>query len=288
MKAKYKTTLIILFFLAMIALGVFYISTHDIIVLNPKGFIGKQQRNLMYISSALMLIVVIPVYIMTLFIGWKYRESNKKADYNPDWEHSYVAESVWWGVPFLIILVLAIITWKSSHELSPFKPLQSDKAPIEIQAVALEWKWLFIYPEHGVATINYIQFPTNTPIHFEITADAPMNSFWIPQLGGQIYAMPAMRSRINLIADQAGEYMGRSANFSGTGFAGMGFTAKASSEEEFNAWLSTAKKSGSTLNFSDYEKLVAPSSNNPPTTFKLSDTDLFEQILMKYEPQREN
>lgn len=288
MKTKYKTILWILFFLALIALSIFYISTHDILVLNPKGFIGKHQRNLMLIASILMLIVVLPVYVMTVFIAWKYRETNKKATYKPDWEHSYVAESVWWGVPFVIIIVLAVITWKSSYDLYPLKPIASENSPIEIQAVALEWKWLFIYPKHGVATVNYIQFPTNTPIHFEITADAPMNSFWIPQLGGQIYAMPAMRSRLNLIADEEGDFMGRSANFSGTGFSDMGFTAKASSEEEFIHWLSTARKSRSNLDFNLYQELVIPSTNNPAVTFKLINSDLFEQILMKYEPPIEN
>ncbi|MCH9631688.1 MAG: Cytochrome bo(3) ubiquinol oxidase subunit 2 [Chlamydiae bacterium] len=287
MKAKYKATLVTLFFLALIGLLVIYMCSHNVVVLNPKGFIGIKERNLILTAAGLMMIVIIPVFILTLVFSWKYRDGNTKAKYTPEWEHSYVAESVWWGVPFVIILILAVITWKSSHELSPFKPIQSENTPIEIQAVALEWKWLFIYPDQGIATVNYIQFPVDTPINFEITADAPMNSFWIPQLGGQIYAMPAMRSKLHLIANEEGEYKGRSSNFSGEGFSGMTFVAKASSSDEFQTWTSEAKRSPN-LDFNQYEELVERSSNNPVALYKLSDANLFDQILMKYEPPKEN
>ena len=287
MKAKYKAILLSLFFLAFIALLAIYMSSHNVAVLNPKGLIGIKERNLILIAAGLMLIVIIPVFILTLLFAWKYREGNDKAKYTPDWEHSYVAESVWWGVPFVIILILAIITWKSSHELSPFKPIESDKAPIEIQAVALEWKWLFIYPDYNIATVNEIYFPVDTPVNFEITADAPMNSFWIPQLGGQIYAMPAMRSKLHLIAHEKGEYKGRSSNFSGEGFAGMTFVATATGDREFLRWVKKAKRSPR-LNYSGYEDLVKPSSDEPPAHYRLGENDLFDQILMKYEPETEN
>ena len=285
MKTKHRAILITSFLLALTALAIIYICRHNITILNPKGSIGMKQRNLIYISSALMLLVVIPVYVMTVIFSIKYREGKKDSKYNPDWEHSYVAEAAWWGVPFVIILILAIITYKSSHELNPFKPLQSDKKPIEIQAIALQWRWLFIYPEQGVASMNYLQFPANTPLNFEITADAPMNSFWIPQLGGQIYAMPAMRSKIHLIADQEGEFWGRSANLSGTGFSGMRFNAVASSEEDFDKWVSKAKSSGNALTFSDYEQLAEPSEDREPMTYRLAHQNLFDQVLMKYEPE---
>lgn len=284
MKVKYKAILITLLSLAAIAITVIYMSNHNIPVLNPKGIISYKERNLILISCGLMLIVVIPVFIMTLFFSWKYRDGNKGAPYKPDWGHSAIAETVWWGVPFVIIMILAVITWKSTHELNPFKPLDSNKKPITIQAVALEWKWLFIYPEHNIATINYIQFPKDTPLNFEITADAPMNSFWIPQLGGQIYAMAAMRSKLHLIANEEGTYRGCSANFSGAGFAAMNFSAVASSEDDFNSWVRQARQGAQNLSFETYQQLISPSKFSSPQFYHLQESDLFEQILMKYNP----
>jgi cytochrome o ubiquinol oxidase subunit 2 len=182
----------------------------------------------------------------------------------------------------VIIVILAVITWRSSHELNPFRPLRADKPAITIQAIALDWKWLFIYPEHGIATVNFIQFPVKTPINFEITSDAPMNSFWIPALGGQIYAMPAMRSKLHLIADEIGDYRGASANISGKGFAGMKFTAKATHEEEFEKWAETVRQSPIHLDLNQYNELLVPSEYNPISYYSLLEPNLFEQVLMKY------
>lgn len=282
MKKKFKAAFLTLIFVAIVALLFIYLSTHDIAVLDPKGMIGLKERDLIYTSALLMLIVVIPVFILTFWFAWRYRETNEKARHEPDWEHNYIAEYCWWGVPFVIIVVLAAITWRSSHELNPFKPIQNGKTPIEIQVVALDWKWLFIYPNEGIATVNYIQFPIDTPINFEITADAPMNSFWIPQLGGQIYAMPAMRSKLHLIANELGNYRGVSANISGRGFAGMTFQAVATTEEQYYAWIEGVKSSGSSLNMVEYNQLLTPSENNPVELYNLAEMDLFEQILMKY------
>lgn len=192
-KKTFKIAILALLFLGIAAITVVYVKSNNIPVLEPKGMIGKEESDLIITSSLLMLIVVIPVLILTWVFAWKYRESNKKSRHDPNWEHNHIAECCWWGVPCVIIVVLAILTWESSHRLNPFKPIDTGVKPIEIQAVALDWKWLFIYPEQGIATVNFVQFPEKTPINFEITADAPMNSFWIPQLGGQIYAMPAMR-----------------------------------------------------------------------------------------------
>lgn len=283
MKTKYKVIIATLLVILAAAGAGLYISFNNVPMLQPKGFIAEKQRDLLYIASILMLIVVIPVLFMALFFGWKYREENDKSKYSPDWSSSHVAEAVWWGIPFAIIIVLAVITWKSSHDLSPFKPLQSDKKPIHIQVVALQWKWLFIYPEEGVASVNFFQFPEKVPLSFEITSDAPMNSFWIPQLGGQIYAMPAMRSKLHLIANEPGEYRGSSSNISGEGFAGMFFTAKASSHEEYEKWLQSAKQSKERLNFNEYEELVKPSSYNPVALYNLPNANLFDKILEKYE-----
>ena len=244
--------------------------------------IGKKERDLIVTASELMLIVVIPVLILTWFFAWRYRAGNEKAKHAPDWEHNSIAEYCWWGVPCIIIAILGVMCWKSSHELSPFKPIVNGKKPLTIQVVALDWKWLFIYPEQRIATVNFIQFPEKTPLHFEITADAPMNSFWIPQLGGQIYAMPAMKTQLHLIADETGSFRGASANLSGKGFAGMVFTAKSSSEQEFNQWVQGIKSGGNHFGVKEYNQLVEPSEYNPVATYLLTQPDLFDQILEKY------
>ncbi len=254
----------------------------DIAVLEPAGMIALKEKDLIEVATYLMLIVVIPVFIITVVFAWKYRAGNNKAKYDPEWNHSHVAEAIWWGFPCFIILILSILTWKSSHELDPFKPLKSDVKPVKIQVVALQWKWLFIYPEYDIATVNVVAFPVNTPINFELTSDAPMNSFWIPKLGGQIYAMPGMRSKLHLIADQGGDFRGSSANLSGRGFAGMTFTAKATSKEEFDAWVTAAKSSTQVLDLTTYKELAKPSEYNPPAIYTLQKADLFDWIVMKY------
>jgi len=282
MKKGFRIAILVLFILGITALCVLYLTSHNIVVMNPKGMIGMRQRELFITASLLMLIVVIPVFVLTLFFAWKYKESNRKSKYTPEWEHSYLAEFLWWGIPMVIIVILSVITWKSSHELNPFKPLDSDKKPLVIQVLALEWKWLFIYPEQGIATVNFFQFPEKTPINFEISADAPMNSFWIPQLGGQIYAMPAMRSKLHLIASEVGVFRGCSAHISGEGFSGMNFDAKSSSQEDFDRWVKSVKQSSNNLNLDEYNQLAKPSSYNPVTSYVLMQQDLFDRIVMKY------
>src|SRR5476649_775967 len=191
---------------AVIGLCTWFGMTHTIAVLSPKGQIADKERHLIILATLLMLIVVVPVYVMMFVIAWKYREGNTKARYTPDWDHSNGLEFLWWAIPMAIIAVLSVITFKSSHELDPFKALSSTKPPITIQVVALQWKWLFIYPNQNIASVNYFRMPANTPVDFEITADSPMNSFWIPQLGGQIYAMPGMSTELHLMADGVGKY----------------------------------------------------------------------------------
>jgi len=281
MKRIFKVILGSLLVLGAFALLAFYISTHNIAVLEPKGLIGIRERDLIMTSSLLMLIVVIPVFILMWVFAWKYREENG-AKHAPEWEHNYIAEYCWWGVPLVIIMILAVITWKSSHELNPFKPIVTDKKPMNIQVIALQWKWLFLYPEWGIATVNEVHFPEQTPLQFEITADAPMNSFWIPQLGGQIYAMPAMRTKLHLIANEVGTFKGTSANFSGSGFAGMTFTAYSHSEEDFDKWVQSARTSSVPLGWKEYSHLVEPTEYHPVETYLLTDKDLFNQVIMKY------
>lgn len=278
---KFRIALLVLLFVGLAAALVLFLFTRDIPVLEPKGMIAAKERELIITAALLMLIVVIPVFIFTLYFGWKYRAEND-AKHTPDWEHNSIAECCWWGVPLLIIVILSVITYKTSHDLNPFRPIHNGKKPVEIQAVALDWKWLFIYPEEGIATVNYVQFPEKTPINFSITADAPMNSFWIPQLSGQIYAMPAMRTELHLIADEVGTYRGCSSNISGKGFAGMTFQAVATSDQEFQGWVASVKGSGKVLGQAEYEKLVQPSEYDPVSVYQLGDQKLFDRIIMKY------
>ena len=229
-----------------------------------------------------MLVIVIPVFILTFTIAWKYREGNKKADYTPNWDQNGWLEALWWGLPCAIILALAIITWTSSHQLDPFKPISNGVKPITIQVVALDWKWLFIYPEQHIATVNYLKIPVNTPVNFQVTSDAPMNSFWIPQLGGQIYAMPGMITQLHLIAETAGEYQGLSANISGDGFAGMHFNTSAVTENDFIQWVGSTESGQSVLNQAEYNRLTQPSSNMAPSSYGWEDSSLFATIITKF------
>lgn len=253
-----------------------------IAVLFPKGSIGVEQRNLLLILQAIMLLVVIPVYILTFIFSWKYRAFAPKEDYDPDIVDSVVLEYIWWGLPLVLTLVIAAITWVKTHELDPYKPIASDKKTKTIQVVAMQYKWLFLYPEEKIASMNFLQIPVNTPIKFEITADAPMNSFWVPELGGQIYAMPSMKTELNLIANETGDFRGSSANISGEGFASMHFITRASSEDDYNKWIAEAGKSSKSLNLEEYNKMVAPTVDNPPEQYKLADENLFMQILHKF------
>ena len=282
MKRSFKILLLVLFFLGMAALAALVICTQDVPVLNPKGMIAEKQRDLLYTASLLMFIVVIPAYIMAIIFAWKYREENKKAKYTPDWEHNTLAEILWWGVPFVIVVFLSILTWTSSHELNPYKPIVAEKKQMTVQVVALDWKWLFIYPEQGIATVNYLQIPEKTPIAFQITAEAPMNSFWIPHLGGQIYAMPAMMTQLHLIANEVGTYRGSSSNLSGTGFAGMYFPVHSTTQEDFDEWVSAVKGSSQSLGIEEYRNLVKPSQYEPSAFYSLSKPDLFEWIIDQY------
>lgn len=252
--------------------------TGSIPVLFAKGIIAREERNLLLIIQVLMLFVVIPVYILTFVFSWLYNVSNTKS-YDPNLNDSVLAECIWWGLPCVLIAIIGLLTWVKTYELDPYKPIASDKEPVHIQVVALQWKWLFLYPDEGIATVNHLRIPEKTPINFEITADAPMNSFWIPALAGQIYAMPSMRTKLHLMADEAGDYRGSSANISGEGFADMHFIAKATSEAHYKEWLEEAKKSTTML---DYQQLVHPSQNNGVATFKLDDEKLFDNIIMKY------
>ncbi|MBI5004302.1 ubiquinol oxidase subunit II [Candidatus Kaiserbacteria bacterium] len=254
----------------------------DVSVLNPKGWVALQEKNLIITAVLLMSIVVVPVYILTFLIAWKYRASNASAVYDPDHDHDLRVEIFWWAVPITIILILGTITWKTTHELDPFRHLDSNARPLTVYVVALNWKWLFIYPEQGIATVNFVEFPENRPIDFWITADTPMNSFWIPSLGSQIYAMAGMTTQLHLIADQVGTFNGLSANFSGEGFSGMKFVAQSVSQSDFDQWVHSVQELPTILDADEYVRLAAPSSNVPTMYFGSADMGLYNTVVLKY------
>ena len=279
---KYLPLLLLIAVVFLTGLTIYALHGSSFAVLNPKGVVALKERNLMLLATLLMSLVVVPVLGLTFWIAWRYRKENRRASYTPNWDHSLIFESVWWGIPCVIIFGLAVISWTSSHALDPAKALASAKSPITVQVVALPWKWLFIYPAQGIATVNYVEFPENTPINFQITADAPMNSFWIPQLGSQIYAMPGMTTSVKLMADHAGVFHGDSANLSGAGFASMQFRALSVSAAEFDRWTSASKQASTSLDGQTYAGLVKPSEHLPEGTYRLGDAHLFEKAVESY------
>ncbi|MEQ8078960.1 ubiquinol oxidase subunit II [Xanthomonas hortorum pv. vitians] len=254
-------------------------------ILNPKGQIGHDEKQLLITSVVLMLIVVIPVIVMTIAFAWKYRASNTKARYEPDWSHSTAIEVVVWSIPCVIILVLAVLTWRSSHALDPYRPLDSDVKPLTIEAVSLDWKWMFIYPDQNIATVNEIAFPVHTPLNFKITSDTVMNSFFIPHLGTMIYAMAGMETKLHLVANEPGEYFGLSTNYSGHGFSKMSFKAHAVDQAGFDAWVAKVKASPKALTAAEYQVLAANRNDKEqyPVTYYSSVQDgMFRSLIDKY------
>ena len=246
------------------------------------GIIAHREHNLMIIAVLLMLLVIVPVLGLTLFFAWHYRAGNEKATYTPEWDHAKTDELIWWAIPFEIVLVLAALTWTSTHQLDPWKPLQSDVKPITVEVVSLDWKWLFIYPDQHIATVNELEIPTDTPINFRLTSDAPMNAFWIPKLGGQIMTMTGMVTELHLMANQTGTFQGRSSNFSGGGFASMQFNTYAVSPSAFQAWVAAVQSQGHTLDQTTYNALAKPSHGVQPQVYVLTEPNLFNQIVAKY------
>ena len=257
------------------------------VVMNPSGDIAKQQADLITVSVLLMLIIIIPVMLLTVFFAWKYRKS-ANARYEPDWDHSTKLELVIWGAPLLIIIALGLITWISTHKLDPYRPLErlDEKRPIpagtkvlEVQVVSLDWKWLFIDPEQGIATVNELVAPVDTPIRFKLSSSTVMNAFYIPTLAGMIYTMPGMETSLNAVVNKAGDYKGMSSNFSGDGFSHMKFAFKGTSQADFDAWVSKVKASGNTLGRNDYLALEKPSEKEPVRHYGTVQPQLFMSIV---------
>ncbi|WP_076593584.1 ubiquinol oxidase subunit II [Herminiimonas arsenitoxidans] len=260
----------------------------DLVVLNPSGDIAAQQGQLIVVSTLLMLLIIVPVIALTIFFAWRYRKSNTAAKYDPDWDHSTQLELVIWGAPLLIIIALGLITWISTHKLDPYRPLDRLDAnrpisaaaePLTIEVVALDWKWLFIYPEQGIATVNELATPIDVPVRFKITASTVMNSFYIPALAGQIYAMPGMETQLNAVINEPGVFDGFSSNFSGAGFSHMRFKYHGMDVADFDKWVKDAKQKGQTLDRAVYTELEKPSEREPVRYYGKVAPDLYQAIL---------
>lgn len=246
-------------------------------VLDPAGPVGQTEKGLIILSVVLTAIVVVPVLALLAFIVVRYRDKpNNKAPYTPEWSESRTLEIIWWGIPIVIVAILGGFTAQATFELQ--RPPVQNVQPITVQVTSLDWKWLFQYPGQKVATVNYCEVPTGVPVQFELTADAPMNSFWVPQLGGQEYTMPGTAMQLWLQADKPGEYAGYGANFTGKGFAHMNFTVNAVSTDDFNKWVDQTKSSSPALTMAGYEDLKKPSISNK-LSFSSYPPGLFKQVV---------
>jgi cytochrome o ubiquinol oxidase subunit II len=247
-------------------------------VLDPRGPVGKAERVILYDATAIMLAVIVPVIVLTLAFAWWFRAKNKGARYLPDWEYSGRIEMIIWSIPALIILFLGGIAWTGSHDLDPPAPLADSTPPMDIEVIALDWRWLFIYPHEGIASLNRLVVPAGVPLRFRITSTTVMNSFFVPQLGSQIYAMPNMVTRLNLRADEPGTFEGLSAQFSGDGFADMRFDLVSTEAGAFKAWVNTTKAQGGVLDADTFRVLVKPARADGAQTYAQVSEGLFDKV----------
>jgi cytochrome o ubiquinol oxidase subunit 2 len=248
-------------------------------VLDPHGPIASAERQILFNSLAIMLAIVIPTIVATLGVAWWFRSSNTRATYLPDFEYSGRLELLVWSIPAMTVLLVGGVAWVGAHDLDPRKAISSPVKPLTVQVVSLDWKWLFIYPEQGIASVNHLTVPVGTPVSFELTSSSVMNSFFVPQLGSQIYTMSGMVTRLQLQADHPGSYPGLSANFSGEGFADMGFKVNAVPAAQFAQWVTAARNSGPALDATSYADLAKPSRALAPFTYRSVASGLFQQIL---------
>jgi cytochrome o ubiquinol oxidase subunit 2 len=260
----------------------------DTVVLNPSGDIAAQQGRLVVVSTFLMLLIIVPVIALTLFFAWRYRASNTEAPYEPDWDHSTQLELVIWAAPLLIIIALGAVTWISTHTLDPYRaltrldaqrPIPPKTQPLVVEVVALDWKWLFLYPEQGIATVNELAAPVDRPIQFRITASSVMNSFYVPALAGMIYAMPGMETKLHAVINKPGNYEGFSANYSGAGFSHMRFRFHGLSEADFQKWVESNRSGGQALDRAGYLQLEKPSEREPVRRYASVEAGLYDAIV---------
>lgn len=275
-----KWVLIFFAFLGILFTIFFVFTGENVQVFQPKGLIAKQELHLILVNLTLMHIILIPTLICLLVVVWKYRASNSKAKYDPEKKYGKMNQVILWLLPTVIVTIMAIHTWKETHRLDPYQRIGSTEKEFLIQVVALDWKWLFIYPEQKIAAVNFVQFPEKRPIRFELTADgSPMNSFWIPQLSGQIYCMTGMVTPLHVVADGVGVYPGRAAEINGEGYAKMTFIATSTTQADFNEWVDKVKESPMQLNHKVYSQLLKPSIDHPIQFYSQVEKNLFETIV---------
>ena len=260
----------------------------DWVVMKPHGDIAAQQAQLVVTSTLLMLLIIVPVIALTLIFAWRYRHSNTEATYTPDWDHSTRLELIIWGAPLLIIIALGAITWISTHKLDPYRPLDrisaeravpADVKPLVVQVVALDWKWLFVYPEQGIATVNELAAPVDRPIQFQITSSNVMNAFYVPELAGMVYAMPGMETKLHAVINHPGRYQGLSANYSGAGFSNMRFQFLGLSDADFDRWVADARAQDKALDRAGYLALEQPSQREPVRRYGRVEPGLYGAIV---------
>jgi cytochrome o ubiquinol oxidase subunit 2 len=260
----------------------------NLVLLNPAGDVARQQSELMIASVVIMCLIIVPVLVAIFVIAWRYRASNKSAEYDPEWDHSTQLELMVWSGPLLIIIAIGAMTWIGTHQLDPYRsltrigagrPLAADTKPLEVEVVALNWKWLFFYPQYGIATVNELAAPVDMPIHFKITSTETMNSFFIPSLAGQIYAMPGMQTALNAVINKPGDFDGFSSNFSGDGFTDMRFRFHGLSQQGFSQWVAKVRADGGGLDTQAFNQLNQPSRAEPVHYYAHFDADLYHRIL---------
>jgi cytochrome o ubiquinol oxidase subunit 2 len=265
--------------LALVLIGATLLGGCSEGVLDPKGPIASAQRLILFNATGIMLAIVIPTMLATLAVAFWFRSSNSRATYLPEFRYSGRLELLVWSIPIMTVLLVGGVAWVGAYDLDPPRPIASAVKPLKVQVVSLDWKWLFIYPEQGIASVNQLTIPVGTPLSFELTSSGVMNSFFVPQLGSQIYTMAKMVTRLNLLADHPGKYRGLSAQFSGDGFADMHFTAEAVPTEQFTQWVAAARNTGTALNAQTYSDLAKPSKAVQPFTYRDVAPDLFSSIL---------
>lgn len=251
-------------------------------VLDPKGPIALAERDLLRDAFFVMMVVIVPIILLTLFFAWRYRASNTRAVYAPKWAESPRLDAIVWLIPALIVVAVAVLLWRSTHKLDPYREIASSTPPLEVQVVAQDWKWLFIYPEQGIAVVNQLAFPNGRPVSLRITSDTVMNSFYVPQLAGQIYAMAGMQTRLQLLADQPGKFVGRNSMYSGGGFSDQYFEVVSLTPGDFDAWVAKARQAPGKLDATAYTALAAKSRSNPIAYYSAIEPNLFASIIAKY------
>lgn len=250
--------------------------------MDPVGPIGETERNLLIFTLLAMLFVLVPILFLTFGIAWRYRASNTNSTYAPKWGHSWILEMFLWGGPLVILIVLSVVAWISTHDLDPYKAIKSDAKPVQVQAIATQWKWVFVYPEEGVASVNEFAFPKDVPLNIELTSDSVMNAFMIQRMGTQIFAMSGMRTKLHLMSHKTGDFAGGNYQYTGNGFSKMRFTAKAMTQSNYEQWLNTVRAKGTPLDLAKFEKLAKPGVVKHPIFYSSVAKGLFGDIIGQF------